>query len=310
MLLPQVWEVVNHYRITKKATFYRHITKMLELNLLKPVEVEKVKVVYFTQKAADLLGTSKTVSTSKIANTRTLNSSMIKSQYAIKFMLQRYNNLDDFLLGTGRRSNMFTSNTALFIALKEDYEYIWKNTANELNFNNELNYLQYTYASKIAQLNGNFKKLSSVVKPNITVENLSRRGLYITSIKPTAEGLNTQLTLLERDTKLVSSENFLLDMEVLEKWSYNFPCNKIKLQVVVKPNRINAVKLIVRKFQLKKKVPFVIEVVEMESVINTYFNTAAIFLELNDDNVCRRKERKTSTITKITGNPGMFEVLL
>ncbi|MBE6022229.1 MAG: hypothetical protein E7231_03215 [Cellulosilyticum sp.] len=296
MILPQLWTVVNHFKITNKSTFYRHINKMIEINIIRTVEVERVKIIYFTQLAADLICLNKTIATSKIANTRTLNNSMLVTQYAIKFILPKYNAYEEFLNNGPRMTNLFSSNAAFYKCLEEDYYAYWKNSAAGRNFTHEYEYLQYTEMRKIAQLTGTHKALESVVKPAYTLNNLRSRGMYLTEVKGDPVWLNVQVVMLESDTKLISANNFALDVEVLEKWSYKFPYETIRLQIVVKPYRQKAVELIVRKFLLKHNFPFVIEVVTMDSAMNEYFKTSAIFLELNDAAFRSNIDRKTSTI--------------
>lgn len=299
MIVPQLVEILSHYEVAPKSTLYRHINKMVELNLLKDITIEKVKIVYLTQAAADLLEIKKSISTSKIANTKSLNDSMLKTQYVIKYDLWRYPTLNSLITVLNRRSNLITASDAeLFEYIyRDNKETIFDNTsATQRTFNQEYSYLKYVEEKREAQLKGKGDTIKPVAKPRYTVRNLKRRNIYLTFIGKAAKGVNLQLTLFETDSKTISSDNFTLDMGVINKWLETFPANKIRLQVIVKPHRVKAIQMIVRKYKLKHKLKIDMVVAELEPAITTYFKSTALYIELNDDNIERIKERKTPTL--------------
>lgn len=306
MMAPHLIEILSHYKIAPKSSLYRHLVRLEELGLVHTMTVEKVKILYISQAGADLINADTKIVINRIANTSSLNRSMQMLQYIISFRLQGYKTLDSLLGNINKTGNLVAKRDSDVLqailnankdkALKDngslDYNY----------FMNQYNYIKYIEDKRLGNLKGlDIKPPSEQPKPHLG--NLKSRGIYINSTRPGAEyGIDLRLIYFEKNDKLISSENFLLDLEVLDKWLDKFPTsNYIVLDIIVKPHRVKAVEQIVKKHFSKNKNSYNIRVnvIGLETAINTYFKTTSISIELNEEHIERSQRNNLPTLKEI-----------
>ena len=306
MIAPHMIEILSYYKVAPKSSLYRHLVRLEELGLVHTVTVEKVKILYISQAGIDLIGADTKIVINRIANTSSLNRSMQMVQYIISFRLQGYKTLDGLLTNLNKVSNIVAKRDsdvlkAIYNANKEG---ALKNNGslNHLDFVRQYTYIKYIEDKRLGNLKGiDVKPPKEQPKPHLG--NLKSRGIYINSCRPGKEyGIDLKLVYFERNDKLISQENFLLDMETLNKWLDRFPTNNyIILDIIVKPHRAKAVEQIVKKHFSKNRNQYNIKlnVIGMETAINTYFKTTSISIELNEEHIERSQRNNLPTLKEI-----------
>lgn len=306
IIAPHLVEILSYYKVAPKSSLYRHLVRLEELGLVHTINVEKVKILYISQAGADLIGADTKIVINRIANTSSLNRSMQMIQYIISFRLQGYKTLDSLLDSINKIGNIVAKRDSDVLkaileankdgALKDngslDYTY----------FMNQYNYIKYIEDKRLGNLKGtDVKPPEAQPKPHLG--NLKSRGIYINSCRPGAEyGIDLKLVYFERNDKLISQENFYLDLEVINKWLDRFATSDyIVLDIIVKPHRLKAVEQIVKKHFSKNRNPYNIRVnvIGMETAINTYFKTTAISIEINEEHIIRSQRNNLPTLKEI-----------
>lgn len=316
MIAPHLIEILSYYKVAPKSSLYRHLVRLEELGLVHTINVEKVKILYISQAGVDLIGADTKIVINRVANTSSLNRSMQMIQYIISYKLQNYKTLDSLLTNLNKVSNIVAKRDSDVLAaiLNANKDKALKNNGS-LDYNYfiaEYNYIKYIEDKRLGNLKGlDIKPPSAQPKPHIG--NLKSRGIYINSCRPGAEyGIDLKLIYFEKNDKLISQENFYLDMETLTKWLDRFPTSDyIVLDIIVKPHRLKAVEQIVKKHFSKNRNPYNIQVnvIEMETAINTYFKTTSISIELNEEHIERSQRNNLPTLKEINARMGNDELL-
>lgn len=306
MIAPHIIEILSYYKVAPKSSLYRHLVRLEDLGLVHTITVEKVKILYISQAGADLIGAGTKIVINRIANTSSLNRSMQMVQYIILYRLQHYKTLRALLTNVNKVSNIVARRDSdvlrdIYIANKDG---ALKNNGslNYLDFAKQYNYVKYIEDKRLGNLKGtDIKPPSAQPKPHIG--NLKSRGIYINSCRPGKEyGIDLRLIYFERNDKLISQENFYADMEIVEKWLDKFSTSDyIGLDIIAKPHRVKAIEQIVKKHFSKNRNTYNIKVnvIGMETAINTYFKTTAISIELNEEHIERSQRNNLPTLKEI-----------
>lgn len=316
MIAPHMIEILSYYKVAPKSSLYRHLVRLEELGLVHTITAEKVKILYISQAGADLINADTKIVINRVANTSSLNRSMQMIQYIISYKLQNYKTLDSLLTNLNKVSNIVArkDSDVLQAILNANKDKALKDNGSldHIYFMNQYNYIKYIEDKRLGNLKGlDIKPPKEQPKPHIG--NLKSRGIYINSCRPGKEyGIDLKLIYFEKNDKLISQENFYLDIETLTKWLDKFPTSDyIVLDIIVKPHRAKAVEQIVKKHFSRNRNPYNVRVnvIGMETAINTYFKTTSIAIEINEEHIIRSQRNNLPTLKEVNARMNDDELL-